>query len=152
MLDFFERLLLLKQSTLFSGVGFDDLRIVARHLDARQYFAGDRIFERDDHGDHLYLIVTGKVGISLDEKPDHSKFIAILGPGDCLGEMNLLDDLPRSATAHVVEDSTVLMLDKSRLHSMMLSYPEISIGMLRSISLRLRESNRVAFQQDVPAE
>ena len=152
MSDLFERLLLLKQSAIFSSVGTDDLRLVARLLDERQYFNGDRIFEINDQGDHLYIIVSGKVGISLDDDSDNDHFIATLGPGDCFGEMNLLDDLPRSATAYVIEDSVVLMLDKSRLRGLILSYPEISIGMLRSLSLRLREANRLAFAQEKPAE
>jgi CRP-like cAMP-binding protein len=41
----------------------------------------------------------------------------------------------------VIEDSTVLALDKARLRGLILSYPELSIGMLRSLSLRLREAN-----------
>jgi CRP-like cAMP-binding protein len=56
--------------------------------------------------------------------------------------MNLLDNQPRSASAHVLEDATTLSLDKTRLRGLMQSYPEISIGMLRSLSLRLREANR----------
>ena len=145
MAEYLDRLLLLKQSTLFSNVGIDDLRLVARYLDQRQYLCGDRIFEKNDSGDHLYLVVSGKIGISLNGQADD--FIATLGPGDCLGEMNLLDDLPRSATAYVIEDSDVLTLDKSRLRSLILSYPEISIGLLRSMSLRLREADRIAAER-----
>jgi CRP-like cAMP-binding protein len=55
--------------------------------------------------------------------------------------MNLLDDLPRSASAHALEDTTVLALEKTRLRGLLQSYPEISIGMLRSLSLRVREVN-----------
>jgi CRP-like cAMP-binding protein len=139
--DLFERLLLLKQSPIFSLVSTDDLRIVAGVLEQEQFFTGDRIFEINDQGDHLYLLVSGKVGISIDPDPGSRNFIATLGPGDCFGEMNLLDDLPRSATAHVLEDATVLTLEKSRLRGLILSYPEISIGMLRALSMRLREAN-----------
>lgn len=140
--DLFDRLLLLKQSPIFSMVSTDDLRQVAKSLEERVFFAGDRIFEIDDQGDHLYLLVSGKIGICIDPAHSCRNFIATLGPGDCFGEMNLLDDMPRSATAHVIEDATVLALDKSRLRGLILSYPEISIGMLRSLSLRLREANR----------
>lgn len=150
MPDFFESLLLLKKSAIFSNVGVDDLRLVARLLDERQYFRGDTIFERNDHGDHLYIIVSGKIGISLNNDTDNSHFISTLGSGDCFGEMNLLDDLPRSATALVLEDSIVLMLDKSRLRSLILNYPEISIGMLKSMSLRLRKATHIAFEQKMP--
>ena len=55
--------------------------------------------------------------------------------------MNLLDGLPRSATAHVIEDATVLTLEKSRLRGLIQSYPDISIGMLRGLSLKVREVN-----------
>jgi CRP-like cAMP-binding protein len=141
MLDLFERLLLLKRSAMFTAVTTDDLRFVARALNEAKYFAGERVFDIGDQGDELFLLVEGRVGISIAQDPTSTDFIAILGPGDCFGEMNMLDDLPRSATAHVLEDATVLVLGKSRLRGIILSYPEISIGMLRSLSLRLREAN-----------
>jgi CRP-like cAMP-binding protein len=55
--------------------------------------------------------------------------------------MNLLDDLPRSASAHVIEDSILLVLEKSRLRGLIINYPELSLGMLKSLSLRLRQAN-----------
>jgi len=141
MPDLFDRLLMLKQSPVFSLVPTDDLRQVAQALEERKFFSGDRIFEINAQGDNLYILVSGRIGISIDPDPSSRKFIATLGPGDCFGEMNLLDDKPRSATAHAIEDAVVLSLDKSRLRGLILSYPEISIGMLRSLSLRLREAN-----------
>jgi CRP-like cAMP-binding protein len=142
MHDLFDRLLLLKESPIFSMVATDDLRQVAKSLEECHYFAGERIFEINDRGDHLYILVSGKVGISIDPDPSATEYIDTLGPGDCFGEMNLLDELPRSATAHVLEESTALSLDKGRLRGLLLSYPEISIGMLRSFSLRLRDAHR----------
>jgi CRP-like cAMP-binding protein len=141
MPDLFDRLLMLKQSPVFSLVPTDDLRQVAQALEQQKFFSGDRIFEINDQGDNLYILVSGTVGISIDPDPASRNFIVTLGPGDCFGEMNLLDDKPRSATAHAIEDTLVLSLDKSRLRGLILSYPEISIGMLRSLSLRLREAN-----------
>jgi CRP/FNR family cyclic AMP-dependent transcriptional regulator len=141
MPDIFDRLLLLKQSPVFSMVSTDDLRVVAQSLEKQEYFAGDHIFEINEQGDHLYILVSGKVGISIDKDPCSENYIALLGQGDTFGEMNLLDDLPRSATAHVLEDAAVLTLEKTRLRGLIQSYPDISIGMLRSMSLRIREVN-----------
>jgi len=141
MPDLFDRLLMLKQSPVFSLVPTDDLRQVAQALEEQKFFSGDRIFEINAQGDNLYILVSGRVGISIDPDPASRNFIATLGSGDCFGEMKLLDEKPRSATAHVIEDTVVLSLDKSRLRGLILSYPEISIGMLRSLSLRLREAN-----------
>lgn len=141
MPDLFDRLLLLKQSPVFSKVSMEDLRFVAQAMETQEFFSGDCIFERNDQGDHLYILVSGKVGLTLEQGKDTGNYIATLGPGDTFGEMNLLDDLPRSATAHVLENSTVLSLEKTRLKGLIQSYPEISIGMLRSLSLRIREAN-----------
>ena len=142
MPDLFDRLILLKQSPIFSLVMTDDLRVVAQALEQQQFFTGDRVFEMGDQGDHLYIVASGAIGISLDTKPDSSHYIARLGPGDCFGEMNLLDGLPRSATATVLEDSVLLSLEKTRLLTLIQSYPDMSIGMLRSLSLRLREAHQ----------
>ena len=122
-------------------VATDDLRLVAQALEKQQYFSGDHIFEINEQGDHLYILVSGKVGISIDPDVNSKTFITILEAGDSFGEMNLLDDLPRSATAHALENSTILALEKTRLRGLLQSYPEISIGMLRSLSLRLRDAN-----------
>ena len=141
MPDIFDRLVLLKQSPVFSMVDTADLRVVAQSLEKQDYFAGDRVFEINDQGDHLYLLVTGKIGLSIDKDPASKNYIAILEHGDTFGEMNLLDGLPRSATAHVIEDATVLTLEKVRLRGLIQSYPDISIGMLRGLSLKVREVN-----------
>jgi len=142
MPDLFDRLILLKQSSIFSMVMTDDLRVVAQAMEKQQLFTGDRIFETGDQGDHLYIIVSGKVGISLESESSGTSRIATLSSGDCFGEMNLLDDLPRSATAEVIEDTTLLSLEKTRLRGLIQSYPDMSVGMLRSLSLRLREANQ----------
>ena len=52
-----------------------------------------------------------------------------------------LDDLPRSATAHVLEDSSLLSLEKGQLKRLIVHYPELALGMLKGLSLRLRDTN-----------
>jgi CRP-like cAMP-binding protein len=139
--DLFERVLLLKESGVFSKVSTDDLRYVAQALEEDVFFAGDRVFDIGDQGDHLYIVTAGKIGISIDPDPAEKNYVAFIGPGEAFGEMNLVDDLPRSATAHVIEDTRVLVLEKSRLRGLLLSYPEISVGMMRALSLKIREGH-----------
>jgi CRP-like cAMP-binding protein len=141
MSDLFERILLLKSSPVFSQVKTEDLRVVAQNLEEETYFKGDRVFDSGEHGDRMYILQGGKVAISLEPDPSTDRYLAVLGPGECFGEMNLLDELPRSATAHVLEDTSVLSLEKSRLRGLIISYPELSLGMLKSLSLRLRQAN-----------
>ena len=141
MADLFDRILFLKESSIFSKVATDDLRYVAQALEDDVFFAGERVFDINDQGDHLYVITVGKIGISIDPDPAKKEFVAYLGPGEAFGEMNLVDDLPRSATAHVIEDTRVLSLEKSRLNGLLLSYPEIGVGIMRALSLKIREGH-----------
>lgn len=139
--DLFERILMIKRSMVFSDVPTDNLRVVANELKEEGFVAGERVFDIHEQGDHMYIIESGAIGISIHPKPTVKDFIAVLGPGECFGEMGMLDDLPRSATAHVLEDTRCLMLEKERLHALIIRYPELALGILRSMSLRLREAN-----------
>ncbi len=142
MSDLFERIMLLKRSPVFAEVKTEDLRAVAQSLEEEQYFSGDRVFDINEYGDRMYIVQSGRIGISLHADSSKKDFVAELGAGECFGEMNLVDELPRSATAHVVEDTTLLSLEKSRLRGLVINYPELSLGMLKGMSLRLRQVNQ----------
>jgi CRP/FNR family cyclic AMP-dependent transcriptional regulator len=140
MIDLFERILLLKNSNIFAQVNTEDLRVVAEALNIEHYVSGDRVFDINGYGDHMYVLYSGKVGISTNPDPKVLDFVAELGPGDCFGEMNLLDEFPRSATAHVIEDAKLFSLEKEQLRGLIINYPELSLGILKSLSLRLRDT------------
>ena len=142
-----DKILLLKKSNLFSEVSTDDLRFVADALVESEYFPGERVFDIGEQGDQLYLIVKGSIGISLSPDPEAQEFVATIGAGEHFGEMNLLDDLPRSATAHVLEETRLLSLEKGRLRGLILSYPEISLGIMRGLSMVVRECHQRAAEK-----
>lgn len=142
MTGLFDRILLLKAAPVFASVYTEDLRVVASELEEEVCFAGERIFDINEPSERMYIIEKGKIGISILPDPTVKTFVATLGPKECFGEMGLFDDSPRSATAHVLEDSTLLALEKAKLRALLLRYPELALGMLRGLSLRLREVNR----------
>jgi CRP/FNR family cyclic AMP-dependent transcriptional regulator len=142
MSDLYQRILMLKATPIFSGVGTEDLRVVARELEEENCFTGERIFDIREPSDRAYIIQSGKIGISIHDDPKVREFIVTLGPGECFGEMSIFDDLPRSASAHVIEDGLLLALDKAKLRALVLRYPELALGLLRGLSLRLREANQ----------
>jgi CRP-like cAMP-binding protein len=149
MADLLDRILFLKKTSIFSEVITDDLRYIAQALEEDVFYAGDRVFDINEQGDYLYIVTKGKIGISIDPDPSKKEFIVFIGSGEAFGEMNLIDHLPRSATAHVVEDTEVLTLEKSRLRGLLLSYPEIGFGMMRALSLKIREGHaRYALMQN----
>jgi len=139
MPDLFQRVLLLKKSQIFSEVNTDDLKLVADLLEETSLRSGDRVFDKADYGDDMYIILDGVIGIVID--PGSDEYLAKLTTGDCFGEMNLLDELPRSAGAVVLEDVRLLKLGKQKLRGLILSYPELALGMLKALSLNLRNTN-----------
>ncbi len=141
MSDLFERILLLKQAPIFSKVSTEDLRVVAHELEEEACFIGERVFDINDPSDRMYIIEYGKIGISLETNPGKKEFIVELGAKECFGEMGMFDDKPRSATAYVIEDSGLLALEKSKLRALIINYPELSLGIMGSISSRLRDAN-----------
>ena len=143
MPDLFVKVLLLKQSDVFNEISTDDLKFVADVLEEEQYFEGDRIFEKNDKGDYMYFIMQGSIGIAIDSNDYDGNYVTTLGEGECFGEMNLLDDLPRSASAVVLTDARVLKLGKEKLRGLIISYPELALGMLKALSLRLRKTTEM---------
>jgi len=142
VINLFNRILMLKHSQVFSEVSSESLRVVARELQEEKFQEGERVFMINERGDHMYYIASGSIGICIEEDPDSHNYVTTLVEGQCFGEMGMLDDKPRSATAHVLEDSILLVLDKSRLLDLISKNPELAFGMLRSLSLRLRETNQ----------
>ncbi len=140
--EIFDRILMLKKSPVFSSVTTENLYVVAQELTETYYMPGERVFDIDDQGDHMYIIQSGKVGISIDSSPENKNYVAILDKGECFGEMGMFDDLPRSATAHVIEESVLLVLEKHRLKALIIHYPDLALGVIRSLSLRIRASNK----------
>ncbi len=148
MPDLFEKVLLLKQSDIFKEVNTDDLKLVADKLVHEDYKAGERVFDKNDFGDEMYIILSGEIGIAIDFDARDQQYITRLGAGACFGEMNLLDELPRSASAVVLQDTSLLKLGKQKLRGLILSYPELALGMLKALSLNLRKTTSLVAAND----
>ena len=141
MADFFERILILKSTSIFSEVNTDDLRVVVEEMQEEAYFPGEHVFEINDPSDRMYIVLTGTIGISIHRNLKVKDFVTELGPGECFGEMGSIDGAPRSGTAVVLEDSLLLYLDKLKLHGLIAGYPELALGLLRGMSVRVRETS-----------
>ena len=133
---------MLKQTPTFAGVSTEDLRVIAQELVEEAYFTNERVFDIDDPSEQFYIVQTGKVGISIDPNPESKEFVSVLGQGECFGELSLFDQRPRSATARIIEDARLLALAHPKLHGLLMAYPELAFGLLRGLSLRLRNANR----------
>ena len=102
-----------------------------------KFTSGIEIFRQGDLSDLAYTIVTGKVEIVSD-----GAILATLGAGDVFGEMGLVDEAPRSATARTVGEVAVQALDHDEFTEALMTQPDICLHYLRSLFERLRASNQ----------
>lgn len=129
------------QVPLFATLDAESLREIAAAARRRSYAQGEIIFYRDDPGQVLYLIRKGKVKIFITSPDGHEVVLAVFGPGDCFGELALLDGQPRSAGAVAAEAVEVYALQRSDFINLVMSHPRIAVQVMSVLSRRLRQTD-----------
>jgi len=113
-------------------------------MNAPQYFgrfkSGQMVFKEKDPGTEMFIIQEGQVEI-FKRFGKEDKRLTVLEQGDFFGEMSILEDLPRSASARAMTDCVLLRIDGSTFDQMVRHNPEIPVRMLRKLSRRLRAAN-----------
>lgn len=102
--------------------------------DASTFEAGSTICREGDAGNTLFAIVEGQVDIFRGDLQIES-----FGPGDFFGEMSLIDQSPRSATARAKTQCRIAIIDERRFGFMVQQTPYFALEMLRTLSTRLRK-------------
>jgi len=102
------------------------------------FSAGQTILSEGDPGKEMFVIEEGQVEL-FRRVAGEVKRVAVLEHGDFFGEMSVVDDLPRGASARALTDCKLLPVDHATFDQMLRSYPEVAIRMLRKMSARVRE-------------
>ena len=128
---------------IFESLGTEQLDPLAEKLRRRRYQRGEVVFHQDDAGDRMHIIVQGRVRISIDSDDGREKDIALLGSGECFGEMALLDGSNRSANATAVDALETLVLLREDFLEFQSKYPEVAAQTTALLTNRLRNSNQM---------
>ena len=102
---------------------------------------GTVLFNEGDEGEDMYIIRSGQVAIKK-RVPHGEIVVAVLEKGDFFGEMAVLERIPRTAGAEMVEDGDLIVIGSEIFGDMVKGNPEIAVRMLRKYSLRLRETTK----------
>jgi CRP/FNR family transcriptional regulator, cyclic AMP receptor protein len=136
---------ILAQIDLFSGLPTGHLRRVVDIGVEEQYKGGATIFAEGTPGDKFYLIIEGAVRISRIVPGMGEEALAVLRPGNYFGEMSLIDDAPRSATAMCHEKCRLYVVNRRDLEDLLFVDRDLAYELLwnwvRTLSRRLRASN-----------
>jgi CRP-like cAMP-binding protein len=133
--------------TLFSGLPAAELRALAERITLRTLPADSVVFREGDPGDSLYLILRGKVKISLHDANGRPFVVDLRNAGQYVGEM-MLDGSPRSATVTTVEASEFGVLSRTDFKDVLGKHPEVAMHLIRNLIVLTRGHN-VRTLQDV---
>lgn len=117
----------------------------------RRFPAGETIFSEGDPSDVAYVIRSGRVEV-VKRTPTGVLRLAVLAEGDVLGEMGLLEDRPRSASARAIEPVVADAVSPSEFIRQLLHEPAKSLQLLRALFERLRAMNQMISQQSANVE
>ena len=98
---------------------------VLEHIKIDFFPTGHTIFKEDDEAEAFYIIRSGAVRI-FQTKQDFEKTIIVLGPGEFFGEMALISNDARNASAQMLEEGEVFILEKQDLYSLLETHPDIA--------------------------
>jgi CRP-like cAMP-binding protein len=104
--------------------------------------AGELIFNEGELGTEMFILQEGQVEI-LKTVAGVDEQLALLEKGDFFGEMSLLEDLPRTASARAITDCKVIRINGSTFDQMLRGKPEIAVRIMRKLSRRLRQTDQM---------
>ncbi len=135
---------MLKKISLFSGLSEAELDLLAEATGRRTFAKDMIIFHKDSPGQTLYIIESGRVRIFILSESGQEISVNVYGPGEFFGELALLDSMPRSAGAVVMEDTVTLTLQRDDFLNLLREHPEIAMNIMRVLSTRLRYTTMYA--------
>jgi CRP/FNR family transcriptional regulator len=130
----------LQKVAIFKTLPEDALNHLSTGLKTRSLQAGEVLFNLGDPGEEMILVEDGKIAIYMPEpdKPEAGQPIRIFQAGEILGEMALIDRLPRSASARAETDAVISTLDLATFQRLLADQPEVATAVMTGLSNRIR--------------
>ena len=133
MLGALEKLVVLSDCPLFTGLSGEELFPVGEIAEPRSYAPGEVVVRQGDPGDALFVVARGKLRVVKGDKT-----LREMDCGAVFGEMALLDGAPRAATVEAMTDAEVLRVPRSEFEALLDESPELARGVIRMLLGYLR--------------
>lgn len=135
---------LLKNNVVFQNLDRYQFSVLEQYLTFQGVEAGEHLFFEGEVGNYVAFVVAGGIEI-LKQLHDKQVSLVTLKTGDSIGEMALIDDLSRSASAKAIQKTGLIVLLKSDFERILIDHPRIGINILKALasmlSLKLRRTN-----------
>lgn len=143
----------LGQSPLFASLDNSAAAALISTLAEHRVSKGEVLFHEGKPGDHLYVILEGKVKLGHASTDGRESLMAVLGPGEMFGELSLFDPGLRTSTATALTEARVYRLGNAQLMPWLAGRPEVAAALLQALARRLRRTNEAMADlvfSDVP--
>ncbi|MHB2022081.1 MAG: Crp/Fnr family transcriptional regulator [Mycobacteriales bacterium] len=131
----------IKELPLFAGIDEGAQAALEEHLVAAELRKGDVIFRQGEPGTRLYLVLDGKAKLYHTTPDGRENMLAVVGPGEVIGELSLFDPGERTATAAALTDCRVVSLDHDALRPWLRDHLDVAEALLAAMARRLRRTN-----------
>jgi len=142
----------LESIILFRNLQPDELSSLRQITQERQFAGGSEIFREGAPGDGVYFVKSGQVEISGFVSSGAHQVFSCLGPGEIFGEMAVIEERPRSASARAVTATAVYFIPRAEMLALIQRSPGLAFNLLQEISSRLRQFNQLHLREMVQAE
>jgi len=127
------------QVPLFSDLTKRELQVLSANCREREYPTGASLMRQNETGVGLFVITSGRVHVAQESPTGEVRDLGIYERGAVLGEMSLLDDLPRTATVTAVDATRAIVIPVWDFRAALRESPDIAIKLLGVMSRRLRQ-------------
>mgnify|MGYP001573899977 CR=1 FL=1 len=134
---------LLEDVPFFKLLDGDERTTLAGVLDEAAVNKGDTLFRFGDPGDSLYVVRKGEMELFVKDHTGEKIVLTLAQPGDMFGELSLLDNGPRTATALALDDTELLVLDRGDLLLFLRKKPDAALDMLTVMGQRMRQTGEL---------
>lgn len=126
---------------LFEGLTPDQLRVLHGLLHRKTFNAGSSVIIEEDAGDVAYIVLSGTVKIEVAGSDSSEVILAILGEGEAVGEMSLVDGFDRSASVVALEEVVLVWIERAAFLECLRVMPAMTFNLSRILSRRVRLCN-----------
>jgi thioredoxin reductase (NADPH) len=137
---------LLRNSPVFANLADRDLLLLAEFAQPIEVPAGQLVMEEGKKGDTLYVVIDGELEVST-VRGGHETQLAVLGRGEVVGEMAVLQEVPRTASVRALRDSRLLVITQAAFLNMLMKNAAALRQILRTVSTRIRDTEAIVMQQ-----
>lgn len=131
----------LDKSPLFASLDKAAADALRNAMTKVEYERGSIVFREGDKGDSLFVVADGRLKVSRSNWDGREKVVAVLGPGDLVGELSVFDGGPRTMTTTAIGDVVLLRLGAESLNSLLARQHGVAQLLLRALARRSRFTN-----------